>query len=179
MEEVINFLNAFIREEYETLITLQAEYPISVLEAKCSNLNSFFSNNLEPELYRLNSYNLKEGTPEIFQPRILFQVKQYNHPIYSKLYRAYMSSVWHGDTSYFTSFFVSFEGSKLKIVSQYNVCVDCNGSGTQGSKTCEECSGFGWNWRGGFQLDTFGKEYKTYKLKMPNNSVHLEDYESG
>lgn len=180
MEEVITFLEDFIGEEYKTIIALHTESSDDIFEAKRSKLDSHFAMGLDSELYRSSSKNLNDldKTLRTFQSRILFQVKRYDYPVFHGLYRAYMSSTWRGSNSYFTNFFIGNIDSNLRIVAQYNICNDCNGTGWQNDVYCEECCGFGWNWRGGLKLEALDKPCEVLKIQPPADPIHLKDYES-
>lgn len=180
MEEVLAFLEAFVKEEYETIIALHTEPNDDIFEAKCSRLNNLLVKDLDSELYRSSAKNLEsvEKVLRTYQPRILFQVKQYNHPIFHELYQAYMSSTWRGSNHYFTSFFIGKVANSLKVLAQYNICNECNGTGWQDDYHCEECNGFGWNWRGGFKLKELGKLVDVCKFQPPDNPTQITEYKA-
>jgi hypothetical protein len=178
MNDVIEFMKDFINQEYETLIHIRTELDAGLVETKINILNRFFQG-LNSGLYLSNSRTLeaKEVVISQLQPRKLFQVKQYLHPTIGILYRGYLSSSFYGDQDYFANFFIAATERGLKIISRYHLCNTCNGAGHLRDNPCMECHGFGWQWRGGSQLNILGEFVAVQQFQSPSDMDHLHDYQ--
>ena len=157
MEEIIRFIQNFVAKEYEVMIQIRTESDTSLIETNLNSLNQFFQD-LDSGLYLSSSRRLEERDTvlKLFQPRVLFQIKQYTHSTLGSIYRVYLSSPFRGDHSYFSNFYIANTEQGLKIISLYNLCNYCKGVGTRAGFLCDECHGFGWNWRGGQKLESLG-----------------------
>jgi hypothetical protein len=158
MEEIIRFIRNFIAKEHEVMIQIRTELDIPLVEANLNSLNQFFQG-LDSDLYLSSSRTLEEldKVLELFQPRTLFQIKQYIHPVLGSIYRVYLSSPFRGDHRYFSNFYIANTVQGLKIIAHYNLCNYCSGIGNRAGIVCDECHGFGWNWRGGQKLEELGE----------------------
>ncbi|WAK03975.1 hypothetical protein [Methylobacter sp. YRD-M1] len=157
MEEVIRFIQDFTAQEYEVMIQIRTEPDTRLVEKNLNALNQFFQG-LHSGLNLSSSRTLEERdtVQKQLQPRVLFQIEQYAHPLLDTIYRIYLSSPFYGSRSYFTNFYIANTEKGLKIISRYNICNDCHGQGSRAGSLCNECHGFGWNWRGGQQLQSLG-----------------------
>lgn len=158
MEIVKIFIKNFSDQEYKTLIHIRTESDTNLVETDLATLNQFF-HGLNSELYLSSSRTIENqgSVLQQLQPRVLFQIKQYTHPTFGTIYRAYLSSYYHGDTDYFTNFYITNTNKGLKIIARYNQCTECDGTGTISGMRCNECQGIGWRWRGGQELNQLGK----------------------
>jgi hypothetical protein len=179
METVITFITEFLSQEYRTIINLRAESDTRLIETDLDTLNQFFQGlNSGLSLSSLQTLEDRGSVVRQLQPRVLFQIKQYDHFTLGTIYRVYLSSSFRGDRDYFTNFYLADTEKGLKIIARYNLCNDCNGIGTRAGVSCQECSGLGWKWRGGQQLDTLGASIAVRKFEPPIDIQHLQEYES-
>ena len=65
----------------------------------------------------------------MIQPRILFQVKQYEHPTLGNLYRCYVSTTQRDDNNYLSCLYIANTEQGVKIVAQYNTDFVSGGTG--------------------------------------------------
>jgi len=172
MDEVIQFIQSFLSLEYEANIQSRSEPDTSLVETTLNNLNRFYRG-LDPGISLSSSRVLEdpETVKTQFQPCVLFRIERYNHMTLGALYRIYLSSSLRGDESYFTNLFVANTDNGLKIISQYNLCNYCDGTGRRKSRICDECHGMGWNWRGGQKLDLLGELVETRQFTQPTRRV--------
>jgi hypothetical protein len=166
MEDAINFIQAFIGKEYEALVAQWTERDDSIFEEKRNEVRQFYGAYLTPEVNRpepVDNKWFKKGKKylDMIQPRVLFQVKQYEQPTLGNLYRCYVSTTQRDDNNYFSCLYIGNTEQGVKIVAQYNT--DFEG---------------GWNWRGGVKLDTLGKLIEVRKFQAPTDPENLKDYEA-
>ena len=163
MEDAIHFIQAFISKEYEALIAQWTEPDNSLFKTKRREVNSFYGPDLATEVNRPRSVDDKwfKGAKkylDMIQPRILFQVKQYEHSTLGNLYRCYVSTTQRSNTTYFACLYIAKTEQGLKIVAQYNT--DFEG---------------GWNWRGGVKLETLAKLIEVRKFQAPTDPENRKD----
>ena len=170
MEKVIRFIHNFLTQEYEVMIQMRTEPDVLLTEHNLNSLNQFFQE-LHSGLNLSSSRTMEERTTVIrqLQPRILFQINQYVHASLGTIYRVYLSSPFWGDNNYYVNFYVVNTEKGLKIVSRYIICYNCNGTGYCAELLCDECQGFGWNWRGGKKIESLGKLVTERKFKHTIN----------
>jgi len=166
MEDAINFIKQFIDEEYEALVAQWTEHDNSVFKTKRRELNRFYGPDITPEINRPRSVDKRwfekaKKYLDMIQPRILFQVKQYEHPTLGNLYRCYVSTTQRSNSTYFACLYVAHTEQGLKIVAQYNT--DFEG---------------GWDWSGGVKLETLGKLIEVRKFQAPTEPENLKEYEA-
>lgn len=180
MEEVVELIQNFVVQEYEVLIKIRTESDVPLIEMKLNALNQFFQGfGFTSDLTISSSRNLEEREAVIsqLQSRVLFQIKQYTHSTFGDIFRVYLSSPFRGDNSYFSNFYIAKTDKGLKIISRYNICSNCNGQGNRSGLICDECHGFGWNWRGGVEIDFLGELVSLQKFTPPIDKQHLQDYD--
>jgi hypothetical protein len=172
MEDVIEFIQSFLTLEYEANVQLRTEPETSLVETTLRNLNQFFRG-LDSTMHLSSSRVLEdpEEVKNLFQPRVLFRIEKYIHATLGPIYRAYLSSPFRGGEDYFTNLFVTNTENGLKIISRYNLCTLCHGTGQREGRVCDECHGMGWNWRGGRKLDLLGELVETRQFTQPTRRV--------
>jgi hypothetical protein len=181
-QEILDFINAFLDAEHEALIAQYTEHDKNIFEGKKAILERFLSCGVESELSQPlspdeawfeNGRRIVESGSLI--PRMLFQIKIYDHPVFATLYRAYVSlnSLPIGKRSmYFANFFAADTDEGLKIVSRYDIDMIPDQEGVR----LKDAS-LSWIWHSGKQISTLGKLVKTYKFKAPDNPEHLIEYQ--
>ncbi|NTW49009.1 MAG: hypothetical protein HGB19_04605 [Chlorobiales bacterium] len=174
MEEVVRFIQKFVVQEYEVMIQIRTESDTHLVTSNLNALNQFFQG-LNSGLNISPSRTIEERDTVIgqLQPRILFQIKQYAHLSLGTIFRVYLSSPFRGDHNYFTNLYIANTENGLKIIARYNLCTDCNGTGNHDGVLCDECHGFGWNWRGGQQIESSGALLNVRQFSLPINKLPL------
>ena len=172
MDDVIQFIQSFLALEYEANMQTRSEPDTSLVETTLQNLNRRFRG-LDPAISLSSTRVLQD--PEIvkgqFQPRVLFRIEKYNHSTLGALYRVYLSAPLRGHTKHFTNLFVANTENGLRIISRYNLCDYCDGTGQRGEHVCDECHGMGWNWAGGKKLELLGELVETRQFAVPTGPV--------
>jgi hypothetical protein len=168
MEEVIQFIQNFVAQEYEVMIQIRTVADTQLVTTNLNTLNQFFQG-LNCGLNLSSSRVLEERDIVLgqLQPRVLFQIKQYAHSTLGTIYRVYLSSPFRGDNSYFTNLYITHTEKGLKIIARYNICDDCKGKGNRAGILCNECQGAGWNWRGGQRLQSLGALIAVRQFALP------------
>lgn len=183
IDSAVEFFQGFIAKEREAEVALANERDDAVFEALVDELNTFYTGDIATTIYR--EPEADEASFSFYQRKlqgrktpILFKVARYAGPRGAALYRAYASSNLEADDTYFTTYWAKVKRGKLKIVAQYNRCTECQGTGKVNGRTCPECKGRGWNWRGGEHIDDPGKPEEVRKLQPPADPQDLADYEA-
>ncbi|MDQ2807417.1 MAG: hypothetical protein M3Z04_10985 [Chloroflexota bacterium] len=185
MDQVVEFMRDFIKAEHATQLVLYTESDETVLLAKLDQLEAFYAPGVEPSVKapvaRDAAYfeQAKKSLATV-QPRVLFQIKHYKHPKMGDLYRCYLSeNIRAGDkASYFANLYVADRKGQLQIVSQYLICLDCDGTGRIDGKRCPECKGKGWDYFYGVRIANPGELIEVRKLHKPDNPQQLAEYEA-
>ena len=174
MEQVSQFIQAFIALEFDVTVQLRTESDAVLIEKKLNTLNSMFHG--LPSGLHLSTVRTLEKLDDVLvqvQPRVLFEIKQYKHELLGPLYRVYLSSHFHGDNTCFCNFYVAAIEQTLKIIARYNVCNECNGTGLHGGVSCDECVGIGWNLRGGTAFESIGDVITSKVFAVPVERLRL------
>ncbi|MDQ2805460.1 MAG: hypothetical protein M3Z04_00850 [Chloroflexota bacterium] len=185
MDQVVDFMQDFIKAEHTTQLALYTDPDEAALRAKLNDLATFYAANVEPDVkapgMRDAAYfkQAKKSLPTV-QPRILFQIKHYQHPKLGDLYRCYLSENLRAGSqaSYFANLYVAAQHGKLQIVAQYLICLDCDGIGKVDGKRCPECKGKGWDYFYGVKVANPGELVEVRKLHKPDNPQQQADYEA-
>jgi len=158
MEQVTRFIQNFVNQEYEVMIQIRTESDTLLVDNNLNRLNQFFQG-LNSGLNLSSSRTLEERSQVMsqLQERILFQINQYSHASLGTIYRVFLSSPFYGDHSSYTNFYIANTEKGLKIIARYNICNNCEGLGYKTGFLCDECQGFGWNWRGGQKFESLGE----------------------
>jgi DnaJ-class molecular chaperone len=183
MQQAVQFLRDFVKQEHDTEVTLWSERDAGAAQKQIGDLNHFFGAGMTsdlhrpgkvPEQYFVNGAMMLKNAAE----RRIFKVEEYEHPKHGALFRAVVGTRRRLGTSYATAFFLAGQGSDLKIVALYNTCKDCDGAGRVEGRKCPECGGSGWINRGGEEIDDPGKLVRVEKLTEPSDAAHLAEYEA-
>jgi hypothetical protein len=183
MQVGLDFISLYIEKEYEFLIALWTEKNIKIFRDKQHELQHFYAQGLTPEVGRplcLDDQWFEVGQEEIESicPRDLFQIKHYQNQVFGNFYRCYVSNTSkYGKKTYFSCLYITNIENEWKITSRYNICFTCNSLGQlEDGHKCSECSGSGWNWRGGFKLKELGKLVDVRKFQSPDNPIQMKEY---
>lgn len=177
-------LRDFLRAEHEARLALWTDRDQKAVEAKVAALNkTYFSGSLTSGLHRrpgASEQYFEDGAHQAENAKVrdLFKVEEYRHPTEGTLVRGVVSQYWTEGTSYASAFVLRKKGSRWKIVSLYNLCGDCNGTGKVGGRKCGGCGGAGWINRGGEEIDDLGELVTVRKLMEPTDPDHLAEYEA-
>lgn len=80
---------------------------------------------------------------------------------------AYVSSTHARSKHLFSRYFLVELDQGLRMVSQYNLCGECDGTGNLDGGTCSRCGGEGWNQRGGIPISDPGPVEEQQDLATP------------
>lgn len=186
MDQAVDLLRTFIARESQAEKVIWTNAEKAPMERSVAELESLFGGGLRSEVnvpWVVDPDHLQQGESQIqlIGPRLLFKVERYSHAGLGTLFRGYVSSHFQGDTMYMASLFAADMGEGPRLVSQYNLCLTCNGTGSAGGKTCSDCRGAGWCMVGGTDLGDLrelGEPAEVRKLQPPSDLVHLADYEA-
>lgn len=183
MDEVVNYVNAFLNAEYEALVAQYTERDDRVFQAKRAIVSQFLMSGIPSDLdrplqpddewFERGKERVENGS---LMPRTLFQIKVYDHPNFDKLYRAYVSLPLRPRgkrLAYFTNFFISSTQNGYKIVSRYNLDLL-----PERDNVLFEDGNLAWVWRGGEKLTTLGKLIDVLKFRNPDDPQHLAEYQA-
>lgn len=185
MEEVAAFLRDYVEAEHAAQMCLYTERDDAVLQVKLDTLQTFHAPAVPPDvrapLVRDESwFSQAAETLGSIQPRVLFQIKHYQHPELGDLFRAYVSSNLRAGkkVGYFASLYLAGHEGRLRIVSRYLICLDCEGAGRVNGKKCRECKGKGWEYFYGLKLPDPGALIEVRRLRSPDIAQNRVDYDS-
>lgn len=183
MDDATVFIQDFVELDFALRNEQWTEANDQLFQSHLANLNSHYFGNIRSNINRENPVpqnKLAEGKKylQTLQKKKIFQIKEYKHNEYYKLYCAYLSSDFIGGDDYFIKIYYSLIKDKFKIIAIYYKCFDCNGTGLNGNKECEECEGKGWVWQGGVKINIKEKPKHVVKLLKPANTVDFMEYES-
>lgn len=168
MEEVISFLKKYVQQEYDTFVTVHTEKDDETAEDAIDKLyDEFYGPGMRARVQRpMNpSKNFFWGKKEInkkLQKRLLFQVKQYEHPKRGDLFAGYLSDVFPGSTGYGSMVYIKQEGDTWQIIADHAWNRDQ----------------MEWEHTSGEELKSPGKLKGKKKLQPPTLKEDLQDYEA-
>jgi hypothetical protein len=186
MDEVIGFIKQFIQAEYEAEVARFSEPDYDVFSEKAERVDACYVPDLYGTVSRPMSLpaavfeKMKRQAAEV-TPRVLFEIRQYQHPKLGALYRCYLSDRRRRPegTSYFDNKFVASTEEGLKIIASYERCDACQGSGKVDGERCRECELEGWRMGAGAKLRALGPLVERRKLTPPTDPQDLPLYEGG
>jgi hypothetical protein len=186
MDQAVELLNTFIARESEAEKVIWTSTDKAAMETARGELEALFGGGLRSEVnvpWVLDDDHLQQGEKQlqVIGPRHLFKVERYEHGELGTLFRAYAGSHLRKSTTYASSLFAADLGQGPRLVSQYNLCRTCRGSGQAGGKKCSDCGGTGWRLVGGTDLGDLrelGEPVEVRKIQPPSDPDHLADYEA-
>ena len=185
MDAIVEFIRDFISAENAALYAQYAERSQTAFLKKLDHLRTFYAEGVAPDVNdpgKRDAAFFKECAESLdeVKPRLLFQVKHYEHPKLGDLYRAYVSNnTRSGKRSlYFANIYVAGKGKERRIIANYVLCRDCAGLGKVDGKKCPECKGAGWLKAGGAQIPKLDKPVEVRKFLAPDKPEHLIEYEA-
>jgi hypothetical protein len=183
MDEIIKFMNEFIKREYEAFVSSYTEKDEDIFEEKREAVDNMYYGKLgtivnrDPypdELW----FDQAESNMKTLRKRTLFQIKQYEHSEYGHIYGCYVSYPigWiikrpdgseslEGLDSYHEILYVAYRTSKatgetkLRLISQY----------LWGSKKYTY---------GSMEIEPLGEFKNIVQFQPPKDSNDLEEYEA-
>lgn len=143
-----------------------------LFESRLAELNGYYNGSLRSNIHRpapVTAEQLAEGKKYIssIQQKKIFKVEEYSYQDGQKLYCGYLSSDFAGSENYFIRLYFTTLQGELKIIAEYYLCDDCNGTGEWNNKKCTECGGEGWIWQGGRHLPLHQTPLKVEELLKP------------
>ena len=184
MNEAVAFMGRFIEFECLTAKLIYTEESDEVVEAKLDELAEFYALGARPDVYRMpkndREYFIKgREFAKSVSPRVLFQIKQYDHPVYGEIYRCYVSHYLRpGNTAvYNANLYVLHSNNNLRIISKYTICTACQGTDRVDGEVCPECELDGWNHSNGVEFEELGMQKGVLKIRPPDDPVQRTEYE--
>lgn len=161
LNEVAELLRRWIDDEYAIETAIWTEREDSKLQAMIEQLNDrYYGRGLRTRLQRGSSdeshFARASDALQGLAPRSLFRVERRRGADGGPLFAAYVSTTRRGSKRLFARYFLLPLDEGLRLVSQYNLCGECGGTGEVGGRTCGECGGEGWNQRGGIPVTNPG-----------------------
>jgi hypothetical protein len=185
LDAAVEFIRDFITAENAALHAQYTEHNQAAFDKKLDRLKEFYADDVAPDVNdpgERDAAFFKESAESLdsVKPRLLFQVKRYEHPKLGDVYRAYVSNnTRSGKKSlYFANLYVAGKGKERKIIANYVLCRNCAGLGKVDGKKCPECKGDGWLWAGGTHMPKLDKPVEVHKLHAPDKPEHLAEYEA-
>ncbi len=177
IEVAVEFIKAFIEKEYQALVSQYTERDEAIFQAKVAELEAYYEPDIPSMLNRPNPpdeewFELgKQSVEQSLTPRILFQIKEYEHPSLGKLYRCYVGQNFrarnNNQAHYILNLYVAQKDGGLKIVSKYHI--DRN-------KTTLDTGLDSWSYRDGIELETLGNLLEVRKFREPTPPEQLAEY---
>lgn len=170
IDRVLAFAQDFVRREHEAETAFFHERDEEKLHALLAAFNREF---FEPPMH---GRAIRPPVDEAFfaraastmaerQPRLLFRVDHWKKTPQGEIFAAYASSDRNGDTSLASRFFIHASGGGFRIFSQYDVCLDCDGTGEVEGRACPRCRSTGWEHNDGPQVGPLEEPDDTRVLK--------------
>lgn len=180
-DEVVQFARAFVKAEYDALLARHTEPDDAKFRKKSTSVQKYLGRGVEIPLQRPiktddNWFNtgkemVKYGT---LAPRKIFQIKRYDNGSGGPLYRVYASSHTRprrGGYPYGSSLFLREEGSRLEVISIYDL--DILGQEGQHLKS----DGLTWILASGDKVARLGEPSAVRKIEPPDHPEHRADYD--
>lgn len=157
IDDATEFFRQFARREYESEASFFQERDSERVQAVLDALNrDFFELPLRGRVTRppLDEafFGRAEQALKQRQPRVIFRVERWRHPKHGDLFAAWTSSHLANDTSLAHRYFARGVQDGLRLISQYDVCSECEGTGEIRKRVCPECRGTGWNFFDGVEV---------------------------
>lgn len=170
MDDVVAFLEAFARREFEVLQARWRERDEAAWQAAVAALHAdFFAPPLSSGFFRFQAgdahFAQAEEQLRHRMPRILYEVRRWRHPTLGELFAGYVSSQAQGRLLLTSRFFVRETAEGLRLIARQDVCPDCSGTGEQGGRVCAGCAGRGWRDAGGPVITDPGTLLETRELR--------------
>jgi hypothetical protein len=177
MEEFINFLEEYIKNEHQMYISGLSERNVDLFQKKYAEFESKYYEN------GIVNYNITTPRPsdeEYFQngkeiiekaiPRIVFQIKKYDHQEWGILYRCYLSRTSPSkrlEKSYLENFFIIKKVNDYKIISVYTIPIGLR-------RLRPDLRD--WRYSQGKEISDLGKLLEVKKFQPPEDPIQLEEY---
>jgi hypothetical protein len=175
LNEAAELMQRWIDDEYAIETAIWTEPDEAKLQEMITRLNDqYYARGLSTRLQRggrVDEAHLARG-PQMLPglgPRTLFRVERRAGPDGGPLFAAYVSSTRKGSKRLFSRYFLLPQEGGLRLVSQQNLCGECDGSGKVDGRTCPECGGSGWNQRGGMEIASPGAVEETKDFETPTD----------
>jgi hypothetical protein len=165
MEEIQNFVENFVEEEYDCWKSAYTNPDTDSFLKKVQNFkNKFYEQDIYVDIRRRKNVD-KEWFEEAIdylngtQKRIVFQIKKYETSDFKPLYSAYLSSTTAKSDSYFEMILISPVEDKLKIITS---CLT-------------DHEGY-FDYHDGVEFEKLPKPTKVVKFQPPSDPADLEEY---
>jgi hypothetical protein len=175
INEVEQFMREFIKNEYEFWVAFYNEREYANLKPYIDKMVKYCKpRGLASGFGRLPSdppeswFKSQSKNLEYISERLLFQIKEYDHPEFNKIYKCYLSST-SSHNSYSDIYYISKIKDELKIISIYI-------HNYESYLTKEEIDE--WRYAGGKEIFLTASPINVMKFTPPKNKDHLIEYES-
>lgn len=168
MKDIFHFINHFIQVEFEYSLTVWTEKNNNIYQEKKYLIYRFYAPNIpiggdRPISLPKNWFEMGQNELQYIAPRTLFQIKECKHPIFERIYSCYLSNnANYSLNKYFSLFYIIPKNNNFKIIAVYNL----EYSTTQ----------IKWKYLAGVHIEKELELIETYKIKPPQNPLHLKDY---
>ncbi|HYH02627.1 MAG TPA: hypothetical protein VEC37_05965 [Bacillota bacterium] len=179
MEELIYFLEKYIEDEHKMFIAGLSEKNVSLFKKEYENFKTKYYQ------YGIGNFNIttpRQPYGEYFErgkqiianaiPRIIFQVKKYNHPEWGVMYRCYLSGTSPSinmEKNYEENFFIVKKDGDYNIISIYTTPIEIK-------KLHPDLRE--WDHRQGIEIKELGTLVEVKKFQPPEDPVQLEEYKA-
>jgi hypothetical protein len=174
VEKVIKFIRKYCEEDYRVTLARLTERDYDKYERRRARITPYFLSGVDdgqrrhPDTsdawFKTSEKRVKDGA---LTKRKLFQVKLYRHPLFNKLYRAYLgpNKIYPNDPIYDLNLFIAEMDGTLKIVSRYMF----NRFPKRQSSAYISDNGLLWNYESGKKIDTLGTLLQVRKFQAPDD----------
>jgi RecJ-like exonuclease len=173
LNDVAELMRRWIDDEYAIETAIWTERDQEKLKAMIDALNQRYNGRgLRTHLQRTRASEGHFARAGDMLPglaaRTLFRVERRSAADGTPLFAAYVSSTRTGNKDLFSRYFLVELEQGLRMVSQYNLCGECGGTGKVGGRTCGQCGGEGWNQRGGIPVTNPGPVEEQQDFAAPD-----------
>jgi hypothetical protein len=158
IDQAVEFFQGFARREYDAEVVFFRERDDAKVQEVLGAFNREF---FDPPLHgRLMRPPMDDGFFERSdrsiaqrQPRPIFRVDRWRHPRHGELFAAHAGWNLAGVTRLASRFFAHDTPDGLRLISQYDLCRECRGTGDVDGRVCPECRGTGWEYFDGVEIE--------------------------
>jgi hypothetical protein len=177
MKEAIAFIRKFIKLDHLVRMAKWEEKDDDLFDHQLSQLNSMYHGDGNSDIYRVRPsdpgiFARAKEMINVLQEKKLFRVEKYGSG--EDQYKAYISSSFAGDNSIFTTLFFGMVDQEMKILGEFDLCMQCKGSGLIHGQQCATCGGEGWLSRAGMKFKKLDHPTERQDFLTPSNEEQFK-----
>lgn len=169
MDQAVEFFESFARREHEAEIAFFGERdPERLREVLAAYNRDLFEPPMHGRAVRPpvddGFFDRSEASIAQRQPRLILRVDRWSGA-QAGLFAAHTTSTMAGDTRLFSRYFARETPRGLRLVSRYDVCGECRGTGDLDGRVCPQCRGTGWEFFDGVEVGPLEAPAETRTLR--------------